>query len=188
MLVLTGSSCSVTWYTYTVNDTVDAVQRAVANYYSLNALSPDMFGYTLIPDPNWIGNATSTVASAAAGAAGGFAADWSSGLGAAASAPLIPEPPRLEVTSYANVSGLFHVDGSFDGATVTASYGLNGSYFGPLDYSLGQDSLRGFFNSLVTMELRIPAIHNFAFGSLYRNCFLWALLVRYNFVNRGQVE
>lgn len=41
-----SQSCRVVWYTYTVNDTVSAVQYAVDNYYSMNDISPDSYGYT----------------------------------------------------------------------------------------------------------------------------------------------
>jgi hypothetical protein len=153
----TRLQCSVTWYTYTVNDTVDAVQRAVSNYYALNAVSPDTFGYDLVPA---YGN----------------------------SSELVPSPPLLKVISYADVGSLFQIDGSFAAATATATYALNGTSYGPLDYSQGSDALRSFFNSLVTMELRLPNIHNFAFGTIYRNCMLWSVGVTYDFTNRGQLQ
>lgn len=48
--------------------------------------------------------------------------------------------------------------------------------------------LQTFFTRLVSMDLSIPPLHNFAFGSLYRNCMKWGNTVHYDFANRGQIQ
>lgn len=149
--------CSITWQTYTVNQTVDAVQLAVSNYYSLNAISPDTFGYNLVPD-----------------ASGG--------------ADAVFEPPLLVVTSYTNSDAMFVPGGSFVAETAQTTYTLNATSFGPLDYAAGADALRQFFNALVTMELQLPELQNFAFGTIYRNCYRWKNTITYDFTNRGQIQ
>lgn len=103
------------WYTYTVNDTVSAVQQAVGNYYGINDISPDTFfyEYTQVPD--------------------------ASGSGGTVQAPL---SPTLTITSYTDdIAALFsptaggNGDGGFTGDTIVNVYTLNSSYLGPLDYN-----------------------------------------------------
>lgn len=140
-------------HTYTVNATVDAVQRAVTNFYALNEMSPDTYFYTY-QDPEGT----------------------------------IPVPATLSVTAYTDLSALFDPTRTFTGTTATTTYNLNATHFGPLSYSQGYTALQNFFHSLVSMDLYLPPLQNFAFGTLYRNCFVWGIVVHYNFINRGQIE
>lgn len=134
---------------------MDAVQRAVTNYYSINDQSPDTFMYTYVEDEE---------------------------------GEPVPAPLTLTVTQYTDIPAALNPSKRFSGQTVTTTYTLNETFYGPLDYSEGYDTLRLFFNSLVSMELTIPPLDNFAFGSLYRNCLRWSNVVYYNFENRGQVQ
>jgi len=144
-------------FTNTVNATVDAVQRAINSYYTINDVSLDSFGYDWVPS-------------------------------AANASLLVPLGPVLEVTAYTNIASLFQGDEQFDPSTGIATYALNSTFFGPLDYTRGGDALRQFFNALVSMRLVLPPLHNFAFGSLYRNCLTWQLAVLFDFTSRGQVQ
>lgn len=146
------------WYTYTVNDTVDAVQRAVSNYYILNDLSPDAFTYNYQP-----------------------------GVVDASGEP-VPLQPTLRVTSYSDIASLFDPTQQFDASLEAEEYTVNASYYGPLDYANGYASLRNFFHKLNTMDVILPPINNFAFGSLYRNCLQWTNVVHFDFQNRGQIQ
>jgi hypothetical protein len=144
-------ACSIVWYTYTVNDTVDAVQYAVSNYYSINQLSPDTFTYNTDEYGNTL-------------------------------------QPTLTVTSYTDIAALFNPTEQFTADTQTISYTINASFYGPMDRSNGYPALKSFFHSLVSMDLHLPPLNNFAFGSLYRNCFAWANVIHYDFTNRGQIQ
>lgn len=104
------------------------------------------------------------------------------------SGELIPAPPVLTVVSYSDPD-LFRIDRPPSTATTTQTYALNETYLGPVDPALVPlAAQQRFFHSLVYMRLAIPPLRNFAFGSLYRSCFLWKNTITYDFRNRGQLE
>lgn len=104
------------------------------------------------------------------------------------SGSLVPAPPTLTVVSYTDPD-LFRLDAPPSTATVTQVYQLNQTYLGPVDPNLVPlAAQQRFFHSLVYMQLAIPPLRNFAFGSLYRSCFVWENTVTYDFRNRGQLE
>lgn len=96
--------------------------------------------------------------------------------------------PTLTVTAYSDISALFDASRTFDGATTVTVYKLNSTYLGPLDASLPYSEWATFFHPLVRMDLALPPIQHFAYGSLYRNCFLWSVTLHFDFTNRGQIQ
>jgi hypothetical protein len=138
----------------TIGDAVNAVQRAVNNYYTINDLTFDVYDYTEVVDD---------------------------------SGTFLPSPPILTVIAYTG-NNLF-VSGEVPSiATSTTSYTLNQTYLGPIDpATVPYTDVQQFFHRLVLMKLAIPSLKNFAFGSIYRSCFEWAITVTYDFRDRGQL-
>lgn len=100
----------------------------------------------------------------------------------------VPASPVLTVVSYSDPD-LFQTNQIPSMATTTRVYDLNQTYLGPVDpvlVTLAEQQT--FFHSLVYMTLAIPKLRNFAFGSLYRSCFVWSNEIKYDFRNRGQLE
>ena len=150
---------STIWYVYTIDDTIDSVSRSLTNYYTLNDISPDSFGY---PYPN--GTTTNP-----------------------SMYPTVS--PTLTVVSYTDTSSMFNPTRRFQPTTSASTYTLNSSYLGPIDPNyVAAPDLRSFFHTLVSMTLTFPPINSFAYGSVYRNCFTWSVSVNYDFTNRGQIH
>jgi hypothetical protein len=134
----------------TIGDAVDAVQRAVDNYYTINDATFDIYNYTEVSDG-------------------------------------VPSPPVLTVVAYTG-DNLFISGDNPSSATATTMYELNQTYLGPIDPNLVPYSdVQQFFHRLVEMQLSLPRLKNFAFGSLYRSCFEWEITVKYDFKDRGQL-
>ena len=161
--------------TFTVGESVDALSRAVANYYNVNDVVTDEYLHDLICVPGDVPQTLTRRESASLVCPNGTSA--------------VPRPLTLTVTSYTDVNALFNPSaGVFTGSVRTDSYELNSTWLGPLDDSLGPEAQRAFFHSLVDMRLDFPPLRNFAFGPLYRSCVTWGVSVSYDFSARGQVE
>ena len=158
------------WQVYTMQGALAAVHRAVDNYYHINARQLDTYFYR----------------------------------GADGRPSEVPTAPHLTVQTYTHAEALFNAHETFVPSTVSHTYAVNSTWLGPLSTALAannitlQEALDGddalpmpalhtFFRGLHGMTLTLP-LQSFGFGTLYRTCVDWEVVVQYKFSDRGQLQ